>query len=85
MSTITKTMLVGSLLVALAPAAYAAQGGTHSRHQLHAYGANRAASAYAQQGGRVTTGRVRSQVIDNPPGSAWQDRGINEDNGLPTR
>ena len=85
MTAITKTMLIGSLLVALAPAAYAAQGGTQSRHQLHAFGANHAASAYAQQpSGRVTIGTVRSRV-DNPPGSAWQDRGINEDNGIPTR
>ena len=82
MSTITKTMLIGSLLVALAPAAYAAQGSTHSRH---AYGTNHATSAYAQQpSGRVTIGTVRSRV-DNPPGSNWQDRGINEDNGVPTR
>ena len=29
------------------------------------------------------TGLAAAQVVDNPPGSAFQDQGIREDNGLP--
>jgi hypothetical protein len=90
MSTIMKMMLIGTLLVGLAPVAYADQGGTQSKlYQQHTYGAtapvwsDRAASAYAQQsGGRRT---IRPLVNDDPPGSAWQNRGINEDLGYPGR
>src|SRR4051812_34777296 len=49
---------------------------------------NGAANAYAQQPrGRVTPGTTRPQRVirDDPPGSAWQDRGIREDLGYPTR
>jgi len=86
MSAIMKTMLIGALLVGLAPGAYAGHASNQSKlYQLHAYAAtapvwsNRAASAYAQQsGGR---GTIRPLVNDDPPGSAWQNRGINEDLG----
>src|SRR4051794_35614557 len=89
MTTITRTMLIGALLAGLAPVAHAAQGSKQSTLDHQYYGAtapvwsHRAESAYAQQwGGR---GRIRTQVNDNPPGSAWQDRGIREDNGYPSR
>jgi hypothetical protein len=29
------------------------------------------------------TGMAAAQVVDSPPGSAFQDQGIREDNGLP--
>jgi hypothetical protein len=89
MSTITKTMVIGVLLVGLAPVANAAQAGTQSRLYQHTYEmtapawSDRAASAYAQQGrGRAT---VRPLIHDDPPGSAFQNRGINEDLGRPAR
>ena len=49
---------------------------------------NGAANAYAQQPrGHVTPGTIRPQrlIHDDPPGSAWQDRGIREDLGYPSR
>ena len=64
--------------------------------QQRAYSANApgwsnrdsAANAYASQPrGCVAPGTIRPhQVIkDDPPGSAWQDRGIREDLGYPSR
>jgi hypothetical protein len=82
-------MLIGALLVGLAPVANAAQVSKQSTLHQQQYGvtapgwSHRAESAYAQQsGGR---GRIRTLVNDNPPGSAWQDRGIREDSGYPSR
>jgi len=104
MSTITKTTIIAALLLGLAPAAHARNGGTQPDlpryswpiEQQRAYEANTpgwsnwndAGSAYAQQPrGRVRPGAIRSHRVirDDPPGSAWQNRGINEDLGYPTR
>jgi hypothetical protein len=54
-----------------------ARFGTWGRYGLYgAYG------SYAYAPGR---GYYGSYLRDNPPGSSWQDRGINEENGQRTR
>jgi len=64
------------------------QQGTYSADAPAWSNPNSAANAYAQQPrGRVTPGTVRPHRVirDDPPGAAWQDRGIREDLGYPSR
>ena len=98
MSTMMKTTLIAALLFGLAPSVQAQERGTHANPQTYnqqrAYGTNgpdwryrdEALSARAQRpDGRITRSTTPSNRVirDDPPGSAWQDRGIREDLGLP--
>jgi hypothetical protein len=86
----TKMALVAGLVLALASAAQAREGGTQP--DLPSYNEpavqQSAHTAFAQQTPRHNQGRnaaAWSGTLDNPPGSAFQDEGNREASGYPGR